>query len=85
VSAIRRRQQTLVKTNQAKTQKVQPRYSPGSQLIELSNAGINEQMSVVPLSGMSSEAELTRPTIVSSSAGHDDQNREEEDREVFEL
>ncbi|MGH9873914.1 MAG: hypothetical protein ACRD9S_15805 [Pyrinomonadaceae bacterium] len=85
VTAIRRRRQTVSKTKQAKTPKIQPRYSAGAELNELSNSGINEQMPREPLTRSSYGGALTRPTIVSPSADHDEQNREEEEREVFEL
>jgi hypothetical protein len=92
VFVMRRRQETVVKTRQAKTPKVQPRYSPSDELNEISEAGTDAQMprqdsgAAKPFNRPSSSGgALTRPTIVSPSAGHDEQIREEEEREVFEL
>ncbi len=97
-TAIRRRQKTVVKTKRAKAPKVQPRYSADGELNELSGTGINEQSpgrdgTQPPSSNPSATAApaqnqlriLTRPTIVSPLAGHDEHSTEEEEREVFEL
>jgi hypothetical protein len=90
VIAIRRRRETGNKTRQAKTPKVQPRYSPGAELNELPNARVSEQVpsreSAPPKpQGAFAAPALTRPTIVSPSAGQNEHTREEEEREVFEL
>jgi hypothetical protein len=91
VILMRRRRETVVKNKQAKTPKVQPRYSPGNELKEISDAGTEAQRpqadSAVakPFSRPAPAVTLTRPTIVSPTAGHDEQIREEEEREFFEL
>jgi hypothetical protein len=91
VIIMRRRQETVVKNKQAKTPKVQPRYSPGSELSEISDAGTEAQrprpnrVATKPVSRPAPAIVLTKPTIVSPTAGRDEQIREEEEREVFEL
>jgi hypothetical protein len=88
---MRRRQETAVKNKQAKTPKVQPRYSPGNELKEISEAETEAQRprpdsgAAKPFSRPAPAVALTRPTIVSPTAGNDEQIREEEEREVFEL
>ena len=88
---VLRRRQAAVNTRQAKTPKVQPPYSPGRELNEISDAGTNAKMprrdsgAAKPSSRPSPAVALTRPNIVSPAAGHDEQIKEEEDREVFEL
>jgi hypothetical protein len=91
VIIMRRRKETVVKNRQAKTPKVQPRYSPGSELSEISDAGTEAQrpransVATKPVSRPAPAIVLTKPTIVSPTAGRDEQIREEEEREVFEL
>ena len=91
VFVLRRRQESAIKTSQAKTPTVQPPYSPGSELNEISDAGTDAQMprrdsgAAKPFSRPSPAVALTRPNIVSPPAGHDEQIKEEEEREVFEL
>jgi hypothetical protein len=87
---MRRRQETVVKNKQAKTPKVQPRYSPGNELKEISDDETAAQRprpdsGAKPFSRPAPAVALTRPTIVSPTAGNDEQIREEEEREVFEL
>jgi hypothetical protein len=43
-TAVRRKQMTVVKAKRGKAPKVQPKYSPTSELNELSSAGSNEQL-----------------------------------------
>jgi len=87
---MRRRRETAAKNKQAKTPKVQPRYIPGNELEEISDAGTQARESrqdnaaAKPFSRPPAVA-LTRPTIVSPTIGHDEHIREEEEREVFEL
>ena len=96
--ALRRRQKTVVKTKRAKAPKVQPRYSQDGELNELSSAGSNEQSPrrdsaqpapgrpvAVAASAQDQSRILTRPTMASANAGHDEHSSEEEEREVFEL
>ena len=84
---VLRRRQAAVNTRQARTPKVQPPYSPGSELNEISDAGTDAQMprrdssAAKPFSRPSPAVALTRPNIVSPAAGHDEQIKEEEDRE----
>ena len=91
VIIMRRRRETVVKNNQAKTPKVQPRYSPGSELSEISDAGTEAQrprpisVATKPVNRPAPAVVLTKPTIVSPTARRDEQIREEEEREVFEL
>lgn len=96
VLALRRRRTHVVKTKRANAPKVQPRYSPDGELNELPSAGINEQRRDTGARPASSRPAatagldpsspvLTRPTIVSPIAGHDEHGSEEEEREVFEL
>jgi hypothetical protein len=91
VILMRRRRETVVKNKQAKTPKVQPRYSPGNELKEISDAGTEAQRprgdsaAAKPFSRPAPAVTLPRPTIISPTAGHDEQIREEEEREVFEL
>ena len=99
VTAIRRRQPTVVKTKRAKAPKVQPKYSPDGELNELPNAGSNEQTrlrdqvaqpasskpSAATAPDQNSSRVLMRPTIITPVAGHDELSSEEEEREVFEL
>ena len=88
---MRRRQETVAKSKQAKTPKVQPRYSPGNELKEISDAETEAQRprtdieASKPFSRPAPAVSLTRPTIVSPTAGNNEQIREEEEREVFEL
>ena len=91
VIVMRRRRETVVKNKQAKTPKVQPRYSPGNELKEISDAATEAQRpradsgAAKSFSRPAPAVALTRPTIVSPTAGHDEQIGEEEEREVFEL
>ena len=88
---VLRRRQAAVNTRQVKTPKVQPPYAPGREFNEISDAGTNAKMprrdsgAAKPSSRPSPAVALTRPNIVSPAAGHDEQIKEEEDREVFEL
>ena len=88
---MRRRRETVVKNKQAKTPKVQPRYSPGNELREISDTETEAQKprpdsgASKPFSRTAPAVALARPTIVSPTAGNDEQIREEEEREVFEL
>lgn len=98
VAGIRRRRETVVKTQRAKTPKVQPKYSPDNELNELSNAGTSDEthsreaaaekaskQSAAAAAAQSSSRILTRPTIVSTTSSDNEQSSEEEEREVFEL
>jgi hypothetical protein len=91
VIIMRRRQETVAKNKQSKTPKVQPRYSPGSELSEISDPGPEAQrprpnsVAPKPVSRPAPAIVLTKPTIISATAGRDEQIREEEEREVFEL
>jgi hypothetical protein len=104
-TAVRRKQKTVVKAQRGKARKVQPKYSPNSELNELSSSESNEQLprrdsasqqpSNTPSPATAPPAAtapsqnvpwvLTRPTIVSSTADHDEHSSEEQEREVFEL
>jgi len=91
VIVLRRRRETVGKNRQAKTPKVQPRYSPDSGLEEISDAWTEVKRpqpdiaAAKPFSRPAPAVALTKPTIVSPTVGHDEQIREEEEREVFEL
>jgi hypothetical protein len=88
-SAIRRRQASVVKTKQTKVPKVQPKYSPGSELNELPSVAVNKQPSSIASAATAPAVEhsWTGPTILSANAGQGEPSSEaeEEEREVFEL
>ena len=98
---VRRRREKLVKARRVTASaKVQPKYSSGAHLEELSGAGLAapSPSSTVPqaakklasasaVAGAASHNHnwgLTKPSITSSSAGHQ-QSTDEEEREVIEL
>jgi hypothetical protein len=93
--AFRGRQPTMLKTKRAKAPKVQPKYSPQSDLNELSNPRTIEQSSLresapdtldrAAAGAAPQDQPWTRPTIVSPTPGNSEQSSEEEEREVFEL
>ncbi|HSS21418.1 MAG TPA: hypothetical protein VLL54_15190 [Pyrinomonadaceae bacterium] len=91
VLALRGRRQNGYKAKSAKTPKVQPKYSEGEELREVSNAQTvaKEDTPVARSAAAGSNAGtaklLTRPTIVSKPVSQPEQSSEPEDREVFEL
>jgi hypothetical protein len=96
--AVRRRKETVVKTKRANVPKVQPKHSAAEELKEVAPAASHSVASSTPASSTrasnsrpvavapeSNPRILTRPTIVAPAVVPDEHNREEEEREVFEL
>ncbi len=94
ILAFRARNQNGYKAKSAKTPKVQPKYSPGEELREVSEIqpvvkATPPQKPVAQSAAAGSTVGagniLTRPTVVQTPASQPEQTNEPEDREVFEL
>jgi hypothetical protein len=68
--------------------KVQPKVQPAhSAEVEMASEFGKDPAIAAPvaIAAAHHSSELTKPSIASATAGHDEYNREEEEREVFEL
>lgn len=89
---LRRRRKDVAKAKRVKAPKVQtkvqPTHSPDADLYEVSDTAPSDPSLAASGAAASSQSHgwvLTKPSIVSPTAGPDEYSSEEEDREVFEL